>query len=65
MFSMEHRDTTALHYYDQGGKDKYYKNMNILELNSVWQRLGTRQNEIDALINELPTIVKENLGLGA
>ena len=27
--------------------------------------MGTRQNEIDALINELPTICKENLGHGA
>lgn len=42
VYSIEHRDATALHYLDAAGKHKYYENMDLSDLNGILQRLGMR-----------------------
>lgn len=62
VFCIEHNDRTALHTYDEAGNHKYFKNLDMRDVNGAVTKLGTRVKEIDCLISELSFIAKNSLG---
>jgi hypothetical protein len=62
VYCIEHNDTTALHYFNTAGQHKYFKQVDMRDLNSMIIRLGMRHREIDCLLNELEEITHSKLG---
>lgn len=62
VFCIEHKDSTALYYKDEYEHDKYYKNLDMSNLNSIIKKLGIRIKELDRLISEINFISKNSLG---
>jgi (2Fe-2S) ferredoxin len=55
---MEHNDETALHYYTDKNENKYYKQVDMRNINKFIQKLGIRTKELDGLISEIEGIAK-------
>ena len=62
VFCVEHNDRTALHTYDEKGNHKYFKNVDMRNVNEMVKKLGVRMKEIDCLLSELQTLTKNHLG---
>jgi len=52
VFSLEHNDRTALHI-NINEEDKYFKQVDMRDHNTIIAKLGQRVKEIDQLISEL------------
>ena len=61
VFSMEHNDETALHFYNDNNENKYYKQVDMRNINKFIQKLGIRTRELDGLISELVGMTKNQL----
>lgn len=62
VFSIEHNDDTALHFYSENGKDKYYKLFDMRDQNKIVTKLGTRVKEVSNLIDEIQNMASNELG---
>lgn len=61
VFSIEHNDETALHYYTDQNDSKYFKQIDMRNINKFIQKLGIRTKELDALVSEIQGIAKNQL----
>jgi platelet-activating factor acetylhydrolase len=62
VYAIEHKDQSALHYFNDKGDHKYLKNMDMRDVNAIVTRLGIRVKEVDQLISEMNFITKGALG---
>ena len=53
-----------MHFY-QEDQHKYFKNMDIKDLNEIVAKLGVRIKDLDLVISELHFITKDSLGQNA
>jgi predicted dienelactone hydrolase len=59
VYSLEHNDRTALHHYSEEEKEhKYFKQLDIRDVNEIVKKLGIRVKEVGLLIDELQSITQ-------
>jgi Platelet-activating factor acetylhydrolase, isoform II len=61
VFSVEHNDKTALHFYSDKNESKYFQQIDMRNMNKFIQKLGIRSREINGLIDEIPGMAKNSL----
>ena len=62
VYCIEHNDRTALHTFDadNDGKRKYFKNVDMRDVNTMVAKLGIRLKELDVLISELSFLANKS-----
>jgi cephalosporin-C deacetylase-like acetyl esterase len=60
VFCIEHNDRSALHIIEDD-TDKYFKQIDLRDHNTIITKLGIRTKEIDSLINEMQILVQNDI----